>query len=100
MASYVFVAEKALTHPDIGAIAREIAEDGFTKTLWQAYEAGQIERGQLHLYLQEDAFWQNRIADWQVLGIQKYSRVNGELTDEFVGLDDIRSEILAEILQP
>jgi len=53
----------------------------------------------LQLYLQEGAFWQNRIADWKVLDIQKYSVVDREVTPEFVGLDGIRVEILAEFFE-
>jgi hypothetical protein len=78
-------------------VVDSITQDPFTKELLQLREQGLISDGQLQSYLQEDAHWQNKFQDWNVLGIQRLKNINGEYVNQPLTLSDVREEVLIEI---
>lgn len=69
----------------------------FSKELFNLRQLNKISDQELIKFLQEDAYWQTRIAEWSVIGVSKLKKKNGFYEDAVLKIEDIQIEILQEI---
>lgn len=78
-------------------LVASLTQDPFIHELYQLRDQGRITIDDLKYYIQEDAYWQSRFQDYQVLGVTRLKKENDTYINEPLTLSDIREEVLAEI---
>ena len=74
-----------------------VAKDPYAQFLFDLHKSGKLTDKQLAFQLQEDAFWQTRFLEWEVLGVKKVKKVDGKYSQEPLTVQDIRSESVDEM---
>lgn len=73
-----------------------IEQDPHVQELVALKRQGVISQNELSFRIQEDYFWRDRFAEWEILGVQKLKKSGGKFTDQPLTLKDIRTELRAE----
>ncbi len=85
--------------PERRQLMDSILADPFTQELLKLKRENRISEGKLIYLLQEDAYWQSRFRQWQILGLVRLKKQEGRFTSTPLQLDDIRTETIAEIYE-
>ncbi|MBX9766480.1 MAG: hypothetical protein K2X47_04335 [Bdellovibrionales bacterium] len=79
----------------ISELKAEIWNEPFHQKLIQLKREGKISNVQRRLLLQEHAYWQTKFLEWQIIGVSKLQKVNGQYTQQTLTIDIIEEEMLA-----
>jgi hypothetical protein len=92
------LAESLSNYSSLAGEINNLKKDPFFEQVMEMAARGSISVKEAQSALQEDAFMQNRFAEWQILGVKKLKKTEaGDLTNEPLTLDDVRKEILADL---
>lgn len=83
--------------PEIQKLMELSFSTPFSRELLNLKSLGKISDQDLIKFLQEDAYWQTRIAEWSIIGVSKLKKTNGTYQNTILKIEDIQTEILQEI---
>lgn len=87
----------ASNNSKVSDIINDIMSDPFYRTLYELHEQKRISADQFQSLLQENVYWQTKFLEWQIVGVTKLKKVNGQYTSEPLTISDIQSEMLGSV---
>lgn len=83
------------------ALVQQFTGDPFTAQIMLLMRQGRISTVQAQRTLQEDAYWQARFAEWEIIKVKRLKvHADGTSGPDLLSLQDLRAELLASLSGP